>query len=468
MKIDEKQIAALIQQPSESLQVELKTWLDPRTDEDIAKIVKTIFAIRNRNGGYLIIGFNDETCLPDSYSLDTKVQKLYHIDKIQGLVSRYANNPFEISVVRQEREEQLYPIIVVPEGVRLPVIVKRDLIGKKNKKLLQEGDIYFRTLKSNGMPSSARILPRDFPELLEICFENREADIGRFLRRHLPGADSHTVEMLLGTDRTHPMQSLRDRAAAVIKEGTEGAIAAADQRGVASELTELSDALTMRVALVLDPAKPDELPTTEFMNKVSASNPQYTGWPIWLDSRTFIAIADRPKVSDGVWQALIIQLEGVWYPNFEFLRFDPKGAFYLQRVMQDDLSDKVPRGTAMDVMLMIYRVAEVLAVGVSMSRNLGWDQDAVAGFAFRWSGLKGRKLKSWASPIHSIGPLGYQSHSTVAESFVRVPLEIPHSALAPHVELAVGPLFTSFDGYVPSSQLIETCVRKMTERKMDS
>ena len=468
MKIDEKQIAALIQHPSEGLQVELKTWLDPQTDEAAARIIKAIFAIRNRNGGYLIIGFNDKTCLPDSYSLDEEVGPLFHVDIIQGLVSRYANDPFEIAVVLQEREEQLHPIIVVPEGVRLPVIVKRDLIGEGGKKLLQDGDIYFRTLKSNGTPSSARILPRDYPELLEICFENREADIGRFLRRHLPGADSHTVEMLLGTDHTHPMRSLRERASAVIKEGTEGAIAAADQRDATSELAELSDALTMRVALVVDPARPNELPTIEFMNKVSASNPQYTGWPIWLDSRNFTKIADRPIVSNGVWQALIVQLDGVWYPNFEFLRFDPKGEFYLQRVMQDDLSDKVPRGTAMDVMLMIYRVAEVLAVGVSMSRNLGWDQDAVAGFAFRWSGLKGRKLKSWVKTIHSIGPLGYQSHSAVAESFVRVPLEIPHSALAPHVEMAVGPLFTSFNGYAPSSELIETCVRKMIERKMDS
>ena len=32
--------------------------------------------------------------------------------------------------------------------------------------------------------------------------------------------------------------------------------------------------------------------------------------------------------------------------------------------MQDDLSHKVAPGVAMDVMLMIYRVAEVLAVGL--------------------------------------------------------------------------------------------------------
>ena len=66
MKTDEKQIAALLHQPSEGLQVELKTWLDPRNDESVAKLVKAIFAIRNRNGGFLVIGFDDATHLPDS------------------------------------------------------------------------------------------------------------------------------------------------------------------------------------------------------------------------------------------------------------------------------------------------------------------------------------------------------------------------------------------------------------------
>ena len=61
MNVDENQIAVLLRQPLEGLQVELKTWLDPRADADKAKLVKAIFAIRNRNGGYLIIGFDDAT-----------------------------------------------------------------------------------------------------------------------------------------------------------------------------------------------------------------------------------------------------------------------------------------------------------------------------------------------------------------------------------------------------------------------
>ena len=125
MKTDEKQIAALLHQPSEGLQVELKTWLDPRNDESVAKLVKAIFAIRNRNGGFLVIGVDDATHLPDSYALDEDVGTLYHVDTIQGLVSRFASVRFEIEVALCKRDGQLHPVIVVPEGVRVPVIVER-------------------------------------------------------------------------------------------------------------------------------------------------------------------------------------------------------------------------------------------------------------------------------------------------------------------------------------------------------
>ena len=145
-----------------------------------------------------------------------------------------------------------------------------------------------------------------------------------------------------------------------------------------------------------------------------------------------------------------------------------QGEFYLQRVMPDDLSNKVAPGTAVDVVLMIYRVAEVLAVGVSIARTLGWDPKATAYFEFRWTGLNGRNLSSWVNALNWGGGAGGQSHSEAAEAFVRVPLEVSHSALAPHVADAVGPLFALFDGYTPSQELIETCVRKMIERRMDT
>ena len=46
--------------------MELKCWIDPQTPEGQAKIIRACLALRNRNGGFLVIGFNDETMQPDT------------------------------------------------------------------------------------------------------------------------------------------------------------------------------------------------------------------------------------------------------------------------------------------------------------------------------------------------------------------------------------------------------------------
>ncbi|WP_022682029.1 helix-turn-helix domain-containing protein [Sphingobium bisphenolivorans] len=467
MTVDPNQIRALVEQPVEALQVELKTWLDPRTDDGISKIVKAIFAIRNRNGGFLLIGFDNATRKSDPYAFDQPVETLFHIDILQGLVSRYVSPSFEIEVAFVDRDGQSHPVISIPEGVQVPAVVRRDLIGQGGKKLLTEGDLYFRTFNSNGTASSARILPPDYADLLDVCFENREADIGRFLRRHLAGVGpAATLSAALGIESEE--SKLRKRAFDLLESGSTGASNAIAERATAEQLSRIGNALTMHVGLALDPAHPDALPTQEFLNKVSSSNPNYTGWPVWLDSRGFMEKLDRPYVNSNMWETLIIDLDGGWSEHVEFLRFDPRGEFYLQRVMQDDLTEKVAPGTALDVILMIYRVAEVLAVGTILGRSLGWGAQSVAGFAFRWTGLKNRALRPWVNAFRSTGGSGSISRSSGAEAYVAVPLETPGAALAPYVSTALAPLFSLFEGYQPSAELIETSVRKLIERKLDN
>jgi hypothetical protein len=466
MAADRDQIRALVQQPVEALQVELKTWIDPRTGDGIAKIVKAIFAIRNRNGGFLLFGFDNATMSPDPYAFDKPVELLFHVDVIQGLVSRYTSPSFEIGVTYQDRDGQIHPVISVPEGVTVPAVIRRDLAGEGGKKLLTEGDVYFRTFNTNGTASSARIVAADYADLLDVCFENREADIGRFLRRHLGGVGSvTTLATALGLESKSTQ--LRNRAFAVIEAGDTANNVAMRTAATDEERERVKDALIMHVGMVLDPAKPDQLPTQDFLNKIASSNPNFTGWPVWLDSRGFTDKASRPYVVDRVWQTCLVDLDGGWSQHMEFARYDPQGEFYLQRVMQDDLTEKVPPKTALDVILMIYRVAEVLAVGTSMGRALGWETESEAGFAFRWTGLNGRTLRPWVNAFRSFGISGNQSRSASADAYVQVPIDTPFSALAPYVASAVAPLFATFDGYSPSTELVETSVRKLIERKMD-
>jgi hypothetical protein len=460
MATDEDRLQALLAHPSESLQVELKTWIDPRTDVGAAKLIKSIFALRNRNGGFLVIGFNDATTEADAYPFAEDVERVFHVDAIQGLVSRFASAPFDIEVQTRSNGEQKHPIIVIPDGTRVPVVAKRDLVADGGKKLIAEGEIYFRTLRSNGTPSSARLQAGDAEALVEICFDNREADIGRFLRRHLGGVDAGSI-----FSSFEKSTSLRDLAFQALAEGEARFSAEIKKRKLDDTFAKIANALTMHVALVVEPGKPEAAPTQEFMNRVAAANPQFTGWPVWLDSRSFHESADRAFVSDGAWQSLVVDLGGSWSQHFEFLMFDPRGKFHLRRVMQDDLTDKVSPGTALDVLLMLYRVAEVIAVGLSLVRALGWNEEARAGFAFRWTGLNERKLSGWVNSLRWVGGRGI-SHTAKAESYVELPVDTPHSAIAPFVQTATLPLFVNFDGYEPSFNLVEKATQDLLERKI--
>ncbi len=466
MNLDQEQIARLVAQPSEGLNVEIKTWLDPRSPEGTAKLVKAIFALRNRNGGFFVIGFDDMSRRPDLYPFDVDPDILYHPDAIQRIVSRYASQAFEVGVTTVPRDGRKHPVVTVEEGVRVPVVVKSDLKVNGGKFLLRERDIYFRTLGANGTPSTANILPGDFPDLLDICFDNREADIGRFFRRQLGAADIGQLASILQGLTTPSASELRQRTGKALDEGERLFAEAIARRPLPDDQTNVLDLLTMHVAIVLQPEQLDALPTREFLNRLDASNPQYTGWPMWLDSSAFNEQADRPVVRDGAWEMLVVALDGGWSQHLDFMRLNPQGSFFLRRLMQDDMSDKVSPGTALDAMLMVYRVAEAIAVGVSMARAAGWSADDRAGIAFRWTALDGRKVQGWANPLRSIGLGSTASATPTIDAYVEVPLDTPHLALAPYVAKALAPLFAVFGGYEVKDQVVEEAVKQLVERRL--
>jgi hypothetical protein len=88
----------LLKHLTEGLNVEVKTWISADEPNGIAKIVRGVFALRNRNGGFFIIGFDDKTLQPDITNRPSDLKGAFHFDKIQGLISRYSSELFEIGV----------------------------------------------------------------------------------------------------------------------------------------------------------------------------------------------------------------------------------------------------------------------------------------------------------------------------------------------------------------------------------
>jgi hypothetical protein len=284
MNTDQSRIDDLLARLSESLTVEVKRWIMADEPQGISKIVRGALALRNRNGGYFVVGFDDKTLQPDIGNEPTDVRAAFHTDKIQGLLSRYASELFEVAVVFGKHGGREFPVIVVPEGVRSPVAAKADLFDDKKNALIRYGEVYFRTLSANGTPSTAAARPQDWPDIVEICFNNREAELGRFVRRQLAGHDlTSLLSALSGVGHT-PAPNLKDRTVALLQSGRQRFEAAlADRKPTKDELAAIG---SWEVALVIDPPQSDQLPDEVFLSTVASSNPQYTGWPIWLDSRS--------------------------------------------------------------------------------------------------------------------------------------------------------------------------------------
>ena len=463
--VDQAHIDTLILNPAESLNVEVKRWIDPSRDEHIAKIVKGVFALRNRNGGYFIIGFDDKTLAPDLANEPQSLRKLFHVDFIQGLISKYAQEPFEIEVGWACRDHRYYPVIAVPSGVKVPVATKSGLTNNGTN-LIKKGAVYFRSLSSNGTASTTEAQPKDWAEIVEICFDNREADVGRFIRRHLAGLDLTKIsENLKFTSEAKP--TMRDRAMELIDYGQREFQIAVQNRSFSEEEKELLEKSFFSIGFVITPALEGNVVNKEFWNKLRSSNPNYTGWPIWLDSSASTNPKNRPIIAKGRYQSLVVSIVPGFSNHIDFMQFEPRGEFFLHRLLQDDgAPSNIRPGTVLDPLLMIIRIAEAMAVGLSFAKALGCDPILTnLGFAFRWQGLKGRNLIGWANPFESCFDGGV-AHDDTIDAYVQFSLDTPLSALPQFVDAATRKLFSAFDGaYVPH-QTIEDRVRRLIERKL--
>jgi hypothetical protein len=462
MDMSQDRIGGLVANPSESLNVEIKRWIDPMTPDGAAKIAKAAIALRNRNGGYFVVGFDDGTLQPDPSRPDD-VRTAFHIDVVQLIVSKYASTPFEVQVAFAERDGHEYPVIAIPEGVTTPVAAKRDLIVG-SKTLIREDAVYFRTLGSNGTPSTSVIKAADWRELMDICFDNREADIGRFLRRQL-GIEGATrfLSMVTGVEtQGRASETLESRTRALLQASQQHFTRAISKRQLSEKERAALQLGSWEVALLIDPSKDFSDSSSEFLSRVSSANPRYTGWPAWLVSSNFRNPADRSYKYEGAWEELVISIGEGTYGHFDFYRMHAKGEFYQWRILQDDLTDKVKPKTALEPTLVLYRVAEAIAVGLSLAKALEYDEKSTLGFMFKWNGLTGRHLEAWARS--SYFSEGRRAHQDTAEGYVEVPLDTPENAIAPYVQQATKNLFSAFDGFEFATQSIEQWVTKLLTR----
>lgn len=465
MPAKQDDIQELVEHPRESLSIELKDWLDLDSPEGISKLVLACLALRNHGGGFLLIGFRDGTLEPNLENAPSNVQKVFHPDKVQGLVSRFASEQYEVYVHLGEREGKTFPVVEISSGVRTPVATKSGLQDSTGKLLIRENRVYVRTLATNNTPSTAEATWKDWPRIVETCFDNREADIGRFARRHLSGLSGELLQALgrtLAPKKTEPEKV--DALEAFMTRVRERFKAELARRS----LTPPPHGTWEVVAMVAGDC-PRQLSMLEFLNQIASGNPDFSGWPVWLDSRGFRDQDARPYVFEDGWEALIWDIEANSRGHLDFWRIESSGLFYLRRGLADDLSPsmRAPEpGTTLEIVLTTAAVAEAIAVAIEFAKSMGCAPERTSlSFLFSWTGLAGRELSTWEFPERRIRGNWVARQDSVV-SRINIPLETPRSALSPHVQAAVAPLARAFGGFEMAGEVIEDLTMRRFARQL--
>lgn len=464
MDTDFSQIQDLVIRPGESLAVEIKRWLNPESPEGMAKLVRGCLAIRNNGGGFFVLGFDDKTLEPEDSGRPDAVNETFHGDKIQSLISRFSSEPFDVDVYYPERDEKLFVVIAIPSGVRTPVACKSDLIEQGNK-LLSRDDVYCRTLRSNNTPSTSKASWKDWGAIMDVCFENREADIGRFVRRHITGLNQETLEAL--ADALGKAARTEPGGEEIALEFMDASLARFNTVVEERKVT-LPEHGYWEVGLVIVGNVPAFSANLDFLNLLNSSNPYLTGWSVWLISRSFPESDFHPYVLDGIWEEALFSIVSGWNDYADFMRFDPSGKFYIRRPFKDDIggSDRSPEPmTALNIERVVSISAEALAVGLAFAKAMGCSsENCFLQYCFRWSKLSGRSLSSWADFRRlSSSREAYQDQVI---SSVAVALDTPPSSLSGVVAEATAPLFEVFNGFSLSPKVFEDMTERLLNRKL--
>jgi len=488
MVADSDFLQALINRPTESLSVELKVWIDPNVPEGIDKIVRASIAMRNHGGGYVLIGFNNNTSEPCIDNIPPNVRELFHQDTIQRMVSKYSSESFEVKVHFPIRDGIEFPVIEIGSGVKTPIATKRPLENSEKEPLFQQNRVFIRSLESNNTPSTTEATWKDWPHIVEVCFDNREADIGRFIRRHLRNLPPEFIRAftslspqkeLEGKEQeTRQDQPEKLETVSLIQEKTtETTIQEYLQKGstrfntlIKERNLEVANLGYWEVSVVIIGTVPPHSANLSFLNLLDSSNPNYTGWPVWLDSRGFSNTEARPYVFNGVWETFICDLSGgSGGKELDFWSLDPSGIFYLRRALQDDLSEgqRAPEPMKqLDFGLVILRTAEAIAVALGFAKAMGCPIETTRlSLAFKWTTMKGRELSAWASFDRHIHR-GNISHQDDIISQVIVPLETPISAIAEYVYQVSKTVFETFNGVEIDISVVEDLTQKLIERRL--
>jgi hypothetical protein len=452
----------LLTAPAEALNVEYKTWLDLKgNDEHKANLAKAAIAIANEGGGYIVIGLREAR--PNLISEPCPAEiAAYDQDTINQIIRRFASPSFHcrLTTLRHPDTRHEHCVIAVPGGFGFPVMSKRGTPQNTIRPHL----CYVRKAGPESAPPENQT---DWERLLSRCLRNRREDMLDAIRAIVHGE--------VGSAVTAIEQTLSERQSAFVAASqARWEALTANLKPNAPERCPLGR-YELAYALVGDFERPTLSDLLAILRQSFARGP---------GSSLLFQIPPQPELEPAPVGDCIecwLNMQAVARPirdsaRCDFWRASPNGQMFMLRGYIEDLAQvladlanrRIPEerniepGTTFDLNHTIWSVGECFVHAAKLVSLLAPGRDVRVHLQARWYGLAGRRLASITGKRDLFGNYVCRQDECAAETIVEV--SRVENNLPEIVWPLLAPLYERFSFYQLPARFVAEELAKMKPR----
>lgn len=432
--------------PSETLDFEVKQWLDMTDAESLGIVAKALIALENHGGGFLLFGYKEDATkklVPDMARPPS--MEPYLTDAMNAIVKRRAEPSFHVEVTLQMHPEskEEYPLVRVSGRSKVPI---RSDSATPRGSLKQ--NVYY--IRGPGPESRGPINAAEWDALLRRSLQNQREEIVGLLRTLLPAAPE-----LLGGKPTDEQAALHAFAEASAVRWAE--LNASLPAESPSKITLGYFSFAARLLGTSNNV------TAKEIIEANQSARRYTGWPALV---TLHQEKTKPRLVDGCIEAWLAHINYPDVGHADFWRIDAKGNFYLLRGYQEDSLDPSngfgKPGELFEATLPVWRLGEFLLRVVDLG-----DVMFEAGYEVlaecTWTGLAGRHL--FVHNRRRYIPGGYVAAEDAVTTRGRFTQQVVRELLPNTVKALTHSLYEHFDFFSPPDSFYSEELGEMTKNR---
>lgn len=435
----------LLAHPQEDLEVEFKNWLKLSDEEDKANLAQALLAIANHGGGHVVIGYSrSPTGLKPDTNRPTNLN-LYSADEVNNIVKRYAEPRFQcrVDLVRHPVTGDLFPIITVPGGHRVPIRAKSETQTRKHVRV----NTYY--IRRPGPESSEPQTGQEWDDLMRRCVTNSREHLLHQMRYVLEGFGPTAFGMSAGQEDDEEFREWIESGVERFREWGKEAL-----RSETFSLAE-SNYWTGAYRIHQDLAMADAQQLLGKLQKVQRREP---GGPYW-----YVPAGDQgsdPWYANGMiemgYEPMRSNLFETGLP-FEFWRASPQGLIFLLRGYDEDFpsSEEQPQ-MRLRAENPIWDVAACCCHAARLAKALDAGSAEIT-LGFSWEGLRDRRLIAVKERVSK----ERISRQPKASSRIRCSVEKIETNLPELVRNFTAELYQGFSFFQPPMSFIEEHISKL-------